>query len=317
MAPGWRQSAFRFFHFHSHAMKHLLSLTVLGALALAGCDSDVLGADPAAASASALAVSSSSFTGTVSEIVDPAAETGIPRRWMRHVGDPAPAGYGHGYQWGTPSITTPADAAAVTFTGTLDVTDAAAGDFGLIGLLDTATLAADERGLNEGSYIYAYMQTATSLVLGLSDGRAPGGEYVQRFYTLDLTGTDRVFDVTFTIDATADPATCASDAADVPTAEGCLTLAVDALAPLRDSYGTITDGASNGGTEFRDGGTAGWDGLASATAATGFDYDFTVSPTVPRVPLTKDDCKDGGWQTYDGPSFRNQGQCIQYVNTGR
>jgi hypothetical protein len=36
-----------------------------------------------------------------------------------------------------------------------------------------------------------------------------------------------------------------------------------------------------------------------------------------RTPATKDDCKDGGWQSVraaDGSSFKNQGQCIKYVN---
>jgi hypothetical protein len=30
-------------------------------------------------------------------------------------------------------------------------------------------------------------------------------------------------------------------------------------------------------------------------------------------PETKEDCKHGGWRDY---GFRNQGQCIRYVNTG-
>ena len=195
----------------------------------------------------------------------------------------------------------------VTFTGTLDLVDAVSGDFGLIGLLDTATLAADERGLNEGSYIYVYMKNATTAVIGLSDGRGAGGEYVQTFHTIDLTGTDRVFDVTFTIDPTADPADCATSTGDVSTAEGCLTLAVDDLSLLTDSYGTITNDDANGGEEFRDGGTAGWDGLASATTATGIDYDFSVTPSAPQ---TKDDCKKGGWAGY---GFSNQGQCIKSI----
>ncbi len=37
-------------------------------------------------------------------------------------------------------------------------------------------------------------------------------------------------------------------------------------------------------------------------------YDFEVSPA------TKQDCKRGGWQGFD---FRNQGQCIRFVNTGK
>ncbi len=274
-----------------------------GALILAGGGA---ASGVSAAGVTSADTTSAQFTGTVSEIVDPAAETGIPRRWMRHVGDPAPDGYSHGYQWGAPAITTPAG--VVTLTGTLDVADAVADDFGLIGLLDTATLAAGERGLNEGSYIYITMKNATTLVLGLSDGRGTGGEYVQTFHTIDLTDTDRIFDVTFTIDPTAGPATCASNPADAATAEGCMTLAVDDRPLLRDSYGTITNGAANGGVEFRDGGTAGWDGLASAQAATGIDYDLTITPT--NGPATMDDCKDGNWEAY---GFKNHGQCVSFV----
>jgi hypothetical protein len=33
-------------------------------------------------------------------------------------------------------------------------------------------------------------------------------------------------------------------------------------------------------------------------------------------PTIKDQCKNGGWQMWT-PRFRNQGDCIQYVNTGK
>ena len=283
--------------------RRLLLTSLITSLGLATATATATAA--AAAPHADPATGSAQFTGTVSEIVDPAADTGIPRRWMRQVGDPAPAGYSHGYQWGAPSITTPAG--VVTFTGTLDLVDAVKGDFGLIGLLDTATLAADERGLNEGSYIYVYMKAADTAVIGLSDGRGDRGEYVQTFHTIDLTATDRVFHVTFTIDPTADPADCATAPADEATADGCLTLAVDGLPLLTDSYGTITNDAANGGVEFRDGGTAGWDGLASATSATGIHYDLNVTPSSPQ---TKADCKHGGWAAY---GFANQGRCVSSV----
>lgn len=68
-------------------------------------------------------------------------------------------------------------------------------------------------------------------------------------------------------------------------------------------------------------------GLAAATdmlsiSASGdlITYDFELSPPAPATPATKDDCKNGGWQTLhraDGSTFTNQGQCIRYVNTGR
>ena len=36
-------------------------------------------------------------------------------------------------------------------------------------------------------------------------------------------------------------------------------------------------------------------------------------------PTTKDQCKNGGWKQYEGPNgpFKNQGDCIQFVNTGK
>ncbi|WP_448627678.1 hypothetical protein [Geodermatophilus sp. URMC 64] len=54
-------------------------------------------------------------------------------------------------------------------------------------------------------------------------------------------------------------------------------------------------------------------------------YDFGTAPVVsepepepePAKPLTADDCKNGGWKTYTDPDFPNQGQCIQFVNTGK
>ncbi len=44
-------------------------------------------------------------------------------------------------------------------------------------------------------------------------------------------------------------------------------------------------------------------------------YDFEPY----AIAANKDQCKNGGWQTFrraDGSTFKNQGDCIQYVNTG-
>jgi hypothetical protein len=36
------------------------------------------------------------------------------------------------------------------------------------------------------------------------------------------------------------------------------------------------------------------------------------------LPTSKADCKNGGWQRFSFPySFKNQGDCIQFVNTGK
>jgi hypothetical protein len=44
-------------------------------------------------------------------------------------------------------------------------------------------------------------------------------------------------------------------------------------------------------------------------------YDFEPY----RIAQTRDDCKVGGWQSFkraDGTLFRNQGDCVSYINTG-
>jgi N-acetylneuraminic acid mutarotase len=44
----------------------------------------------------------------------------------------------------------------------------------------------------------------------------------------------------------------------------------------------------------------------------------TPTPTPTPGPTNKDQCKNGGWQTFHTPrTFKNQGDCIQFVNTGK
>jgi hypothetical protein len=50
------------------------------------------------------------------------------------------------------------------------------------------------------------------------------------------------------------------------------------------------------------------------------DVDGHVTTFDPNTPSSKDACKNGGWQSLeraDFSPFKNQGDCIQYVNTGK
>lgn len=40
----------------------------------------------------------------------------------------------------------------------------------------------------------------------------------------------------------------------------------------------------------------------------------TVEVTAPPQPQSKDDCKKDGWRRYSDPSFKNQGDCVSWVN---
>ncbi|MEO8578227.1 MAG: hypothetical protein ABI556_16060 [Gemmatimonadales bacterium] len=73
------------------------------------------------------------------------------------------------------------------------------------------------------------------------------------------------------------------------------------------------------------------DGVAQCTTARAFAFSATAEdavlvqqgglvmkfispePPPPVEPVTKDDCKQGGWADF---GFRNQGQCIRFVETG-
>lgn len=83
-------------------------------------------------------------------------------------------------------------------------------------------------------------------------------------------------------------------------------------------------------------GTCNWWGAPNGPGPVGSGAGAKVSPrvtyspwsTVPEpegncsgaIATTKNQCKDGGWQTLfraNGTGFKNQGDCIQYVNTGK
>ena len=64
---------------------------------------------------------------------------------------------------------------------------------------------------------------------------------------------------------------------------------------------------------FRESGTAN-----PANAGNGFLVDGVSlsSSSSSGSPTNKDECKKGGWQTFDNPSFKNQGDCVSFVATG-
>ena len=43
-------------------------------------------------------------------------------------------------------------------------------------------------------------------------------------------------------------------------------------------------------------------------------YDFELAAATVGPPTSKAQCKKGGWRQFTNPSFKNQGQCVSYVN---
>jgi hypothetical protein len=51
------------------------------------------------------------------------------------------------------------------------------------------------------------------------------------------------------------------------------------------------------------------------TASDAFTFDNTTYDFEPLIgpPTSKDQCKNGGWQTFNNPHFKNQGDCVSSV----
>jgi hypothetical protein len=71
---------------------------------------------------------------------------------------------------------------------------------------------------------------------------------------------------------------------------------------------------------YTDGGLSGVGIFREDTAWTPYGtipIQITASADTVGPPTSKDQCKNGGWQTFNNPSFKNQGDCIQFFNTGK
>ena len=82
---------------------------------------------------------------------------------------------------------------------------------------------------------------------------------------------------------------------------------------------TNTSGTVFGGVRLVAGfGAGAWDNfIGNADAFTiGVNCENTVY-NFEAEPTSAEQCKKGGWSTFTTPTFKNQGQCIQYVNTGK
>jgi endonuclease G len=96
------------------------------------------------------------------------------------------------------------------------------------------------------------------------------------------------------------------------------------LVPNADQIDTDGDGVGNScdADDDNDGVADGVDNcpLTANPGQADFDLDGigdTCDP-VTGPPSNKEQCKSGGWQRFDAPRlFKNQGDCIQYVNTGK
>jgi uncharacterized membrane protein len=56
------------------------------------------------------------------------------------------------------------------------------------------------------------------------------------------------------------------------------------------------------------------DKLTIGVSGSDTTYDFEAAAATTGPPTSKSQCKNGGWRNFTNPSFKNQGQCVAYVN---
>ena len=127
----------------------------------------------------------------------------------------------------------------------------------------------------------------------------PNGGSVSGFTTVTFDPTIS-YPVTTRTGGSASPHPCPPTPADMDVLSAGSTIRVIAI--------------NVGDTSVNDTGLDGYlDNVVVDTADGVTTYDFEPATT----PSNKDECKKGGWETFNTPVFKNQGDCIQYVNTGK
>lgn len=142
----------------------------------------------------------------------------------------------------------------------------------------------------------------------------------------DITGLEgQVFtSASFTL---ANAAQCqgGSPRFDVVTTNGTFFLGCNNVTPTTNANGTVTytftaATLSAGGNQvpFPTGTITAVDVLIDVQGTADVS-DITVNGVLqepaPSTPTSKDACKNGGWQTFSNPSFKNQGDCVSFVAT--
>ena len=167
-------------------------------------------------------------------------------------------------------------------------------------------------GANAGKWYHAASATcfngfATNITFNLTGVTVPNQVIYGIAYNTSNYGDDPIG--TMPCSSTAEG--CPYDSLNVAL-EGVATVGVDP-APDDAYFNTLTaawycDGGAGGVGTFRLD-TGCWTG-----------YKSMVKFTASNVPTNANQCKNGGWRTRtraNGSFFKNQGDCIQYVNTGR
>lgn len=167
--------------------------------------------------------------------------------------------------------------------------------FGIENCRNTGSFSLPVSGTAAGPYPGTFTETVTGTVNPIYNLATFSASFTIHSATGDVTGTKTYSGLSPTMTM------CYQDSNDVST-NG--TIPTTYQATIHTSQGNYTDH-----------GTSGTDFFLSSGTVNQFNETFASSQTQTTliVPTSADQCKDGGYQTF-GTMFKNQGQCIKYVN---
>ncbi len=249
-------------------------------------DSNILNGDGCSSECVVEVLPSNEFAGSLGVLSDAGASNGL--WYLRHVGNPAPAGYSHAYQWANPAIVCDPENTPTVFTGTIDVSTMVSGSVSYIGLIDKKHMEDGKTGYQSGAYIYIYKMANGKFRIGPTDGNL-NGEIIQVFFDYDAPA-DNIFDIVMTI------------------SDGSISVAVDGNTPLVDTYGDVkvlnNDPARGlyAWDEFQYGAYPGWDNYPT-TNIMAYDFDIT------GCALSEANCNDDIDNDGDGDTDCDDSEC--------
>lgn len=154
--------------------------------------------------------------------------------------------------------------------GTLSLRERVRGRTARIGLVDLASLEDGSADLLVGAFISVSTNADGDVRIAVTDGNDGGGELVERSIEIPADDVPDEVEVTFTVDGTVDPRTCATPGADVETADGCLTLQISG-----EVMSTVVV-AADFDAELAEGAVPGW--AVAPAGESGVHFDLAISP---------------------------------------
>ncbi|MGI6278603.1 MAG: hypothetical protein ACOYJ8_02230 [Patescibacteria group bacterium] len=187
---------------------------------------------------------------------DPSADPDNSKYYLRYVGNPAPEGYAHYYQWAEPFYMCDPNNSEVNFSGEINVSSMAVGDVAFVGLIDKGLLEGGSSGFQSGAYAYLYRISSDHMRIGPTDGNN-SGEIVQVYRDYSIP-SDGIFNLIIQI------------------YNGNIVITVDDDTPISDTYGevkTLNNSFLYDWGEFEHGAIPGWDNWPQ----TNMPYSFEIN----------------------------------------